>query len=384
MTSTAPPGLRFVDLQAQRRRLDGRIEAAIAGVLAHGQFILGPEVEQLERALAVYAGVRHAITCASGTDALVLVLMAQAIGPGDAVFVPGFTFAACAAAVALVGATPVLVDVEPASGNLDPVSVGEAIAAVRQAGRLAPRAILPVDLFGRPADYAALGPIARAHGLFVLQDAAQSFGARWGDQPVGRQGHAAATSFYPAKPLGAYGDGGAVLTDDDRLADEVRLRRTHGERRPDARYDHVRIGLNSRLDTLQAAILLVKLEALDEEIARRERACGALRCRPRRPGRPAAAADRRPLGLGPIHHPGERARPAGGGARPARHPDRGPLPATAASAAGVRAFPDRARRPAGRRDARPARAQPADPPGSRAERPGADHRRDPRADRKGA
>jgi UDP-2-acetamido-2-deoxy-ribo-hexuluronate aminotransferase len=275
LTSTAPPGLRFVDLQAQRRRLDGRIEAAIAGVLAHGQFILGPEVEQLERALAVYAGVRHAITCASGTDALVLVLMAQAIGPGDAVFVPGFTFAACAAAVALVGATPVLVDVEPASGNLDPVSVGEAIAAVRQAGRLAPRAILPVDLFGRPADYAALGPIARAHGLFVLQDAAQSFGARWGDQPVGRQGHAAATSFYPAKPLGAYGDGGAVLTDDDRLADEVRLRRTHGERRPEARYDHVRIGLNSRLDTLQAAILLVKLEALDEEIARR----GALAAR---------------------------------------------------------------------------------------------------------
>jgi dTDP-4-amino-4,6-dideoxygalactose transaminase len=268
LPSTAPPALRFVDLQAQRRRLGGRIEAAIAGVLAHGQFILGPEVEQLEQALADYARVRHAITCASGTDALLLLLMARGIGPGDAVFVPGFTFAACAAAVALVGATPVLVDVEPASCNLDPASLGAAIDAVRQAGPLTPRALLAVDLFGRPADYAALRPIAGAHGLFVLQDAAQSFGARWRDEPVGRQGDAAATSFYPSKPLGAYGDGGAVLTDDDRLAEEVRLLGTHGERRP-ARYEHIRIGLNSRLDTLQAAILLVKLEALEEEIARR-------------------------------------------------------------------------------------------------------------------
>ncbi len=195
-----------------------------------------------------------------------LILVAQGIGPRDAVFVPGFTFAACAAAVVRTGATPVLVDVERVSGNLDPASLGEAIAAVRQAGRLTPRALLAVDLFGRPADYAALAPLARTHGLFVLQDAAQSFGARWGDQPVGRQGNAAATSFYPAKPLGAYGDGGAVLTEDDRLAEEVRLLRSHGER---ARYEHVRIGLNSRLDTLQAAILLVKLAALDEEIGRR-------------------------------------------------------------------------------------------------------------------
>ncbi len=269
MTSSTPPGLPFVDLPAQRRRLGGRIEAAIAAVLAHGQFILGPEVEQLEQALAGYAGVRHVITCASGTDALILVLMARGIGPGDAVFVPGFTFAASAAAVALVGATPVVVDVEPASANLDPASLGEAIEAVGRAGRLTPRAVVPVDLFGRPADYAALRPIARAHGLFVLQDAAQSFGARVGDQPAGRQGDAAATSFYPAKPLGAYGDGGAVLTDDDQLAEEVRLLRNHGERRPARRYEHARIGRNSRLDTLQAAILLVKLEALDDDIARR-------------------------------------------------------------------------------------------------------------------
>ncbi len=274
MTVSTPPGSPFVDLQAQRRRLGGRIEAAIAAVLAHGQFILGPEVERLERALAGYAGVRHVITCASGTDALILILRARGVGPRDAVFVPGFTFAACAAAVAAVGATPVLVDVEPASGNLDPASLGEAIEAVRRAGELMPRALLPVDLFGRPADYAALRPIARAHGLFVLQDAAQSFGARFGDQPAGGQGDAAATSFYPTKPLGAYGDGGAVLTNDDRLAEEVRLLGNHGERRPAGRYEHARIGLNSRLDTLQAAILLVKLETLDEEIEVRSALAG--------------------------------------------------------------------------------------------------------------
>jgi dTDP-4-amino-4,6-dideoxygalactose transaminase len=275
LSSTALPELRFVDLQAQRRRLHGRIEAAIADVLEHGQFVLGPEVEQLEQRLAEHAQVRHAVTCASGTDALRLILMAWRIGPGDAVFVPDFTFAACAATVALAGATPVLVDVEWASCNLDPSSLAAAIEAVEAAGELTPRAVLAVDLFGRPADYAALRAIARAHGLLLLQDAAQSFGARWGDQPAGRQGDAAATSFYPSKPLGAYGDGGAVLTDDERLAEEVRLLRNHGERRPAARYQHIRIGLNSRLDTLQAAVLLVKLEVLEDELAGR----GALAAR---------------------------------------------------------------------------------------------------------
>ena len=269
MAPPSRPSLPFVDLQAQRRRLGGRIEAAIAAVLSHGQFIMGPEVERLERALAEYVGVIHAITCASGTDALLLVLKARGIGPGDAVFVPGFTFAASAEAVVLLGATPVFVDVERASCNLDPASLQGALAAVERAGELRPRAVIAVDLFGRPADYQALRPVARAHRLFVLQDAAQSFGARWCGAPTGAQGDAAATSFYPAKPLGAYGDGGAVLTDDDPLAEEVRLLRMHGERRQAARYEHVRVGLNSRLDTLQAAILLAKLGSLDEEIDRR-------------------------------------------------------------------------------------------------------------------
>jgi dTDP-4-amino-4,6-dideoxygalactose transaminase len=268
----APPSrqsLPFVDLQAQRRRLGGRIEAAIAAVLSHGQFIMGPEVEQLERALVEYVGVRHVLTCASGTDALLLVLMARGIGPGDAVFVPGFTFAASAEAVVLVGATPVFVDVEPTSCNLDPTSLRRALAAVEGKGELRPRALIAVDLFGRPADYQALRAVARAHRLFVLQDAAQSFGARWRGEPAGAQGDAAGTSFYPAKPFGAYGDGGAVFTDDDSLAEEVRLLRLHGERRQAARYEHVRIGLNSRLDTLQAGILLAKLGGLEEEIERR-------------------------------------------------------------------------------------------------------------------
>lgn len=267
----APPRhpLPFVDLQAQRRRLGGRIEAAIAGVLAHGRFIMGPEVEELEAALAGRVGVGHVVTCANGTDALLLVLMACGIGRGDAVFVPGFTFVASAEAVALAGATPVFVDVEPDSCNLAPASLRGAVEALERTSKLRPRAVIAVDLFGRPADYDAVRQIARAHRLFVLQDAAQSFGARWRGEPAGRQGDAATTSFYPAKPFGAYGDGGAVLTSDDALAAEVRLLRAHGERRDRARYEHLRVGLNSRLDTLQAAILLAKLDALDDEIERR-------------------------------------------------------------------------------------------------------------------
>jgi dTDP-4-amino-4,6-dideoxygalactose transaminase len=253
--------LPLIDLAAQRRRLSGRIEAAIARVVAHGLFVLGPEVEALEQALAARVGVRHAIACASGTDALLLALLARGIGPGDAVFVPAFTFAASAEAVALAGAVPVLVDVD-ADFSLDPTSLCEALTMIAREGALRPRAMVPVDLFGQPARYESLLPIARAHELFVLQDAAQSFGASWQDEPVGRQGDAAALSFYPSKPLGAYGDGGAVLTDDDALALRVRSLARHGTGRPD---EHVRIGVNSRLDTIQAAILLAKLPSLDQE-----------------------------------------------------------------------------------------------------------------------
>jgi dTDP-4-amino-4,6-dideoxygalactose transaminase len=264
-----PVPLPFIDLQAQRRRLGGRIEAAIARVLDHGQFIMGPEVQALEAALADYVGVRHAISCASGTDALVLPLMARGIGPGDAVFVPAFTFAATAEAPALVGATPVLVDVERETANLDPQSLAEAIAMVRDDGRLVPRAVIPVDLYGQPADYAAIGALARDHGLLVIQDAAQSFGARIDGRAAGAQGHVGATSFYPSKPLGGYGDGGAMFTDDDDLAAILRSLRAHGAGAGGA-YDHQRLGLTGRLDTLQAAVLLEKLPLLDDEIAARE------------------------------------------------------------------------------------------------------------------
>ena len=259
--------LPLIDLAAQRQHLAGRIEAAIARVLAHGQFILGPEVEALERALAARVGVRHAIACASGTDALVLALQAGGIGAGDAVFVPAFTFAASTEAVALAGAVPVLVDVG-ADFTLDPASLAEAIAAIGREGALRPRAVVPVDLFGQPARYENIRPIARAHGLFVLQDAAQSFGATWRGEPVGRQGDAAALSFYPSKPLGAYGDGGAVLTDDDGPAQRVRSFARHGLGHGGV---HERIGANSRLDTVQAAILLAKLPSVDDERAARAR-----------------------------------------------------------------------------------------------------------------
>ncbi len=382
MDEAARASRPFVDLQAQRRRLGGRIEAAIAAVLEHGQFIMGPEVGRLESALAEHAAVRHAITCASGTDALLLVLMAQGIGPGDAVFVPAFTFAASAEAVALRGAVPVLVDVDPASCNLDPASLAEAIAALAADGRLRPRAVIAVDLFGRPADYQALRPLARAHRLFLLQDAAQSFGARFAGEPAGRQGDAAATSFYPAKPLGAYGDGGAVLTDDDALAAEVRMLRLHGERRAHGAYEHVRVGLNSRLDTLQAAILLAKLASFEDDLARRaalaaryDAALGdrALRPPPLPDGRSAFAQYTiRVAGRDRLRR----------GARRPRHPDRGLLPARPAPAAGLSGLPARAARPAGRRGARRLGAQPADPPRSHHGRAGGDHRGDPRAELK--
>ena len=223
-----PVPIPFIDVAAQRRRLGRSVDEAIARVLGHCQFILGPEVRALEVKLAEFCGARHVVSCASGTDALVLVLMAQGIGPGDAVICPSFTFTATAEVVALVGATPVFADVEQASFNLDPASLKLACAAAREAG-LRPKAVIPVDLFGQPADYDRIVPVAEAEGLFVLDDAAQAFGATYKNRRVGALAPATATSFFPAKPLGCYGDGGAVITEDEELAQVIRSLRVHGE-----------------------------------------------------------------------------------------------------------------------------------------------------------
>jgi dTDP-4-amino-4,6-dideoxygalactose transaminase len=263
-----PVPIPFIDVAAQRRRLGRSVDEAIARVLGHCQFILGPEVRALEVKLAEFCGARHVVSCASGTDALVLVLMAQGIGPGDAVICPSFTFTATAEVVVLVGATPVFADVEQASFNLDPASLKLACAAAREAG-LRPKAVIPVDLFGQPADYDRIMPVAEAEGLFVLDDAAQAFGATYKNRRVGALAPATATSFFPAKPLGCYGDGGAVITEDEELAQVLRSLRVHGE--GSGKYDCVRVGLNGRLDTIQAAVLMEKLRIFPEEILARER-----------------------------------------------------------------------------------------------------------------
>jgi dTDP-4-amino-4,6-dideoxygalactose transaminase len=262
------PAIPFIDLQAQRRRIAAEIELAIARVLAHGQFVMGPEIAELERRLADYCGVRHAVTCGSGTDALLLLLMAQGCGPGDAVFCPSFTFAASAEVVALVGATPVFVDVARDDCNMAPANLEAAIAAIADSG-LTPRGVMPVDLFGQAARYPEIERIARRHGLWVLADAAQSFGARLDNRRVGALGDFAATSFFPAKPLGCYGDGGAIFLNDDGLLDVLRSLRVHGQGRD--KYENVRIGINGRMDTIQAAVLLEKLRIFDDELAARER-----------------------------------------------------------------------------------------------------------------
>lgn len=259
--------IQFIDLQAQRRRLGAPLEAAIKAAVEGGQWILGPQVAQLERDLAAWAGVKHAIACANGTDALLLVLRAWGVGPGDAVFVPAFTFAASAEVVVLAGATPVFVDVLPDTFNIDPASLEAAIALVQREGTLTPKVVMPVDLFGQPADYRALAPIAARAGLKLFCDAAQGFGGLLDGKRAGAIGDAAATSFFPAKPLGCYGDGGACFTNDDELKDLLLSIRMHGQGAD--RYEHVRIGLNSRLDTIQAAILIEKLKIFEDEIEKR-------------------------------------------------------------------------------------------------------------------
>ncbi len=259
----------FIDVAAQRRRLGRAIDDAISQVLTHCQFIQGPEVRTLEAELAAFCGARHAIACSSGTDALRLVLMAWGIKPGDAVICPAFTFCATAEVVALSGATPVMADVDAETFNLDPASCERAVTAARRLG-LTPRAIIPVDLFGQPADHDAIAAIAAAHGMRVLDDAAQAFGATYKGRKLGTLATATATSFFPAKPLGCYGDGGAVFTDDDEVASRVKSLRVHGEG-PD-RYDAAHIGMTGRLDTIQAAVLLEKLKIFPEEIAARNAA----------------------------------------------------------------------------------------------------------------
>jgi dTDP-4-amino-4,6-dideoxygalactose transaminase len=258
----------FIDVAAQRRRLGKAIDEATARVLNHCQFLMGPEVALFETELAAFCGAKHALSCSSGTDALVMILMAKGIGPGDAVFCPTFTFCATAEAAALIGATPVLVDVDADTFNIDAASLKSAIMTAKAKG-LKPRAVIPVDLFGLPADHDAVAEVADAEGLFNLDDAAQGFGGSYKGRAVGTFGHATATSFFPAKPLGCYGDGGAVLTDDDELLAVLKSVRVHGG--GSDKYDNVRLGLTARLDTIQAAVLIEKLKIFRDEIATRNR-----------------------------------------------------------------------------------------------------------------
>jgi dTDP-4-amino-4,6-dideoxygalactose transaminase len=258
----------FIDIGAQRHRLGKSIDEAVARVLAHCQFINGPEVTELEKRLAEFSGARHVVSCASGTDALLMVLMAREIGRGDAVICPSFTFCATGEAVALTGASPVFVDVDEATFNMDAASLKRGIAAARKQG-LKPKAVIPVDLFGQSADHDAIAAVAEAEGLFILDDAAQGFGATYKGRRLGTFGHATATSFFPAKPLGCYGDGGAIFTDDAELAATLRSIRVHGQ--GSDKYDNVRLGLTGRLDTMQAAILIEKLKIFDDEIAARNK-----------------------------------------------------------------------------------------------------------------
>jgi dTDP-4-amino-4,6-dideoxygalactose transaminase len=261
-----PEPVPFIDLAAQRRRLGKSVDDAVSRVLTHCLFINGPEVTELEAALAAFSGAKHVVTCASGTDALLMVLMAKGVGPGDAVLCPSFTFCATGEVVALLGATPVFVDVNEVTFNIDPASLKSGIAVAKKRG-LKPKAVIPVDLFGQPADHDAIAMIAEAEGLFVLDDAAQGFGASYKGRRLGTFGLATATSFFPAKPLGCFGDGGAIFTDDAGLAETLRSIRVHGQ--GSDKYDNVRLGLTGRLDTMQAAILIEKLKIFDDEIAAR-------------------------------------------------------------------------------------------------------------------
>jgi dTDP-4-amino-4,6-dideoxygalactose transaminase len=274
--------MKFIDLAGQQKRIKDRIDANIAAILDHGKYIMGPEIGVLENRLADYVGVKHAIGCASGTDALLLALLTNKIGPGDAVFTSPFTFIATAEVISLLGATPVFVDIDPQTFNIDPVKLQNAIQAIEKNNAsihplpatnsipgspttaLKPRGIMAVDLFGLPADYGRIDNIAEKHGLFVVEDAAQSFGAALNGKMACSFGSIGCTSFFPAKPLGCYGDGGMCFTDDERLAEIMESLRVHGKGHH--KYDNIRIGVNGRLDTIQAGILLAKFDIFPEEI----------------------------------------------------------------------------------------------------------------------
>ncbi len=278
--------MRFIDLVSQQQRIRDKIEKNIRGVLDHGQYVMGPEVKALEEVLAAYVGVKHAIACSSGTDALLIALMAHGVGPGDAIFTTPFTFIATAEVISLLGAVPVFVDIDPETYNISPQDLEKAVLAVKQndssiyplprshgpAGKATPslhaRGIVAVDLYGLPADYDRINAVAKKHGLFVVEDGAQSFGGTRGGRKVGSLAPIGCTSFFPAKPLGCYGDGGMCFTDDDILAGLLRSISLHGQGQD--RYENLRIGVNGRLDTMQAAILLAKYEIFPEEVELRQ------------------------------------------------------------------------------------------------------------------
>ena len=265
-TSRAIP---FLDLKAQQARIAVDLRRRLDRVLEHCQFVLGPEVRELEDELAKFCGAKHCVSVSSGTDALQIAMMAEDIGRGDAVFLPAFTYTATAEVPLLLGATPVFVDVDPRTFQIDPAHLAKRIEDVRATGKLKPRAIIGVDLFGQPADWPALVAIARQNDLFLLDDLAQSFGASLNGTMIGTQADATATSFFPSKPLGAYGDGGALFTESEDRADLYRSLRTHGEGK--TRYEVLRTGMNGRLDSIQAAVLLAKLGVFSEELQARER-----------------------------------------------------------------------------------------------------------------
>ena len=299
----------FIDLKTQFRAVESSVRTRLDAVLEHGRYIMGPEVGELEQKLAAYVGAKHAVSCSSGTDALLMALMAKGIGPGDAVFTSTYTFVATAEVISLVGATPIFVDIDPVTFNIDLDALERAMRAFEakdasihplpaNASELTARGVIPVDLFGLMPDYDRIENLCREHGLFVLQDAAQSFGAQHGGRRAGSCGDVAATSFFPAKPLGCYGDGGMVFTDSDELKDAMVSIRVHGKGVD--KYDNVRVGLNARIDTMQAAVLLAKFERFPDEVTQRQ---GADRAR------------RLPLGLGAVHDSSGRAR-----GRRRRHP----------------------------------------------------------------